>query len=263
LKRELASQAKSFTSNIHTFIEEICLTDSILALGRFIIENDLYKPQIQTRPYMSFCQGRNMYLERAVPVEYHYGGEDNVTVITGANSGGKTTLLELLIQIQTLAQSGLFVPARDAKVGITDKLYYFSKNKGSAGAGAFEQLLRQFASINRDTAEKKMIFADEIESVTEPDIASKIIKTIIDAVKKQQMTSMVLVTHMGKELSQLGADARFDGIEAKGLDKYFNLVVDRNPVIGAIARSTPQLIIERLAKTQDNPFYNELFKRIK
>ncbi|MGM5481166.1 MAG: MutS-related protein [Nanobdellota archaeon] len=262
-KQKLATQAKEFTEQIPKIVEELTLTDSIMALGRFIKENELHKPRIEDTPSMSFCQGRNMDLDRPAPVEYHYGGQDNVTVITGANSGGKTTLLELLIQIQTLAQSGLYVPARDAVVGITETMYYFSKNKGSAGAGAFEQLLKQFARISESSGERTLIYADEIESVTEPDIAAKIINTIISTVKQERKSSMVLVTHMGKELSQLETEARFDGIQAKGLDKDFNLIVERNPVIGCIARSTPQLIIERLAKTQDNGFYRELHEKIK
>ncbi|MFP4118713.1 MAG: MutS-related protein [Candidatus Woesearchaeota archaeon] len=262
-KQELAAQGKIFTESIPSIREELALTDSITALGQFLNENELYRPRLESTPSMSFCQGRNMDLDKAAPVEYHYGRQDNVTVITGANSGGKTTLLELLIQIQILAQSGLYVPARDAIVGITDSMHYFSKNKGSAGAGAFEHLLKQFASISEATEERTLIYADEIESVTEPDIAAQIINTIITTVKEENKSSMVLVTHMGKELAELGTPARFDGIQAKGLDKDFNLIVERNPVIGCIARSTPQLIIERLAKIKENKFYRELHEKIK
>ncbi len=41
---------------------------------------------------------------------------------------------------------------------------------------------------------------------------------------------------------------RIDGIEAKGLDEQLELVVDRTPRFGHLARSTPELIVERLTK---------------
>ena len=41
---------------------------------------------------------------------------------------------------------------------------------------------------------------------------------------------------------------RIDGIEAKGLDENLDLIVDRTPKFGCLARSTPELIVERLAK---------------
>lgn len=54
---------------------------------------------------------------------------------------------------------------------------------------------------------------------------------------------------------------RVDGIEAEGLDAELNLVVDRNPRYNYIARSTPELIVERLARrTEGNQkiFYEKL-----
>ena len=44
-----------------------------------------------------------------------------------------------------------------------------------------------------------------------------------------------------------------DGIEAKGLDENLDLVVDRTPKFGILARSTPELIVERLSKLAKSP----------
>jgi dsDNA-specific endonuclease/ATPase MutS2 len=146
-------------------------------------------------------------------------------------------------------------------VGIIEEFYYFSKNKGSLNAGAFETLLKQFADIN-NTNSPRLVLADEIESVTEPSVAAKIIEGIINHLSIQEKTLMVLVTHMGNELAEQSVSCRFDGIEAKGLDNDLNLVVDRNPIIGRLARSTPQLIVERLAKKENNVFYTNLHKSL-
>lgn len=252
----IAKEWEPIIVQLPEIIEELYHYDLLVALRDFIHAYDLSKPVIVDQG-IAFVYGKNMNIDNATPIEYHIGVDQQVAIVTGANSGGKTTLLELLGQIQILTHMGLYVPAKEAEVGLVDELYYFSKNKGSLNAGAFETLLEQFSKITLDDS-KKLILADEIESVTEPDVAAKIIKGIISHLLSSKHNILVLVTHMGRELHELEVQGRFDGIEAKGLDKDLNLVVDRNPVIGRIARSTPQLIIERLAKLHENPFYNEL-----
>lgn len=259
-KVKIAKEWDETLKQLPVYVEELYHYDLKIALREFIKEYELSKPTLVDQG-ISFVYGKNMNIKDATPIEYHIGVDDKVAIITGANSGGKTTLLELLGQIQILTHMGLYVPAKEAQVGLVDEMYYFSKNKGSMSAGAFETLLKQFSSIS-DDASRKLILADEIESVTEPDVAAKIIKGIINHLLTSPSNILVLVTHMGRELQELEVQGRFDGIEAKGLDKDLNLVVDRNPVIGRIARSTPQLIIERLSQLHKTPFYSELKKLV-
>jgi len=260
-KQELASQAKILKEKHFYLKDKILELDLKIALKKFYDEFDLENPLIESEG-LEFVFGRNISLSNPVPIEYYLGKEEKVAVVTGANSGGKTTLLELVLQIQIMTQMGLGVPAKKSRVSLVKEIYYFSKNKGSLNAGAFETLLKQFSSISDDD-NKKLILADEIESVTEPDIATKIIKGIIEYSQKNPNNILMIVTHMGKELKKLGVKARFDGIEAKGLDEKLNLIVERNPIIGRIARSTPQLIIERLAKKEQTAFYNYLHDMVK
>ncbi|RLI58958.1 MAG: endonuclease MutS2, partial [Candidatus Thorarchaeota archaeon] len=46
---------------------------------------------------------------------------------------------------------------------------------------------------------------------------------------------------------------RIDGIEARGLNEELELIVDRTPRFGHLARSTPELIVERLSKLAKGP----------
>ncbi|MBE9483881.1 MAG: hypothetical protein IMY74_03485, partial [Bacteroidetes bacterium] len=57
---------------------------------------------------------------------------------------------------------------------------------------------------------------------------------------------------------------RVDGIEARGLDKNLNLIVDRNPRYNYVAKSTPELIVERLVRQADGverEFYQHLLDK--
>ena len=93
-------------------------------------------------------------------------------MLTGANSGGKTTLLEHVIQLVVMFQLGLPNHGPVSLPIFTD-LYYFAKTKGSTSKGAFETLLTQMSKIK--PGKSTLILADEIEAVTEPGVAGKII----------------------------------------------------------------------------------------
>ncbi len=79
-------------------------------------------------------------------IDYSLESPDNVVLLTGANSGGKTTLLETLAQMSIMSQMGLPVCAREAQVKLVDEVYFFSK-KRSLDAGAFESFLSTFMPI--------------------------------------------------------------------------------------------------------------------
>lgn len=218
------------------------LTSVLTSDARFIILSDELK----------LDNAKNRFLSDPQPVSFTLGNEYTCSVLTGANSGGKTTLLEHVLQVIVFGYLGLPVQG-NCSVPVFDQIYYFSKQKGSTNKGAFETLLTQFASITPTS--NTLILADEIESVTEPGIAAQIIRSIVSYFEKEQ-TYVVVATHLGQELKdELPQHVRIDGIQAQGLDENNELIVDHNPVLGKLARSTPELIIRRLAHKRNEPFF--------
>ncbi|MFW5990950.1 MAG: hypothetical protein ACOCQX_01845 [Candidatus Nanoarchaeia archaeon] len=203
---------------------------------------------------------RNLLLKNPEPVSFYLDKENRCSVLTGANSGGKTTLIEHIIQIIILGQLGLPV---DGNVTIPQvkEIFYFAKNKGSMNQGAFETLLNQMASIK--SAENAIVLADEMEAITEPGVAADIISASAEFFIDKGFY-LVFATHLGRELqNSLPEKTRIDGIEATGLDEKFNLIINRSPVLGKLAHSTPELIIERLAQKTNDEYFRHLEKKIR
>jgi dsDNA-specific endonuclease/ATPase MutS2 len=201
----------------------------------------------------------NLFLDNPQPVDFELSSPFRCSILTGANSGGKTTLLEHIIQNIALFNIGL--PVRgELKTPVFSEVYYFAKNKGSMSKGAFETLLTQMAGIK--PGKKTLILADEMEAVTEPGVAADIVcATAKYFISKECF--LVIATHLGKEIQKnLPLGARIDGIEAKGLDENNELIVDHNPVLGRLANSTPELIVERLAKKNKEAYFQFLFEEI-
>jgi len=188
-------------------------------------------------------------------VDYSFGGADNVVILTGANSGGKTTLLETIAQIVILAQMGLPVCAEEAVLPIFEELYFHSQ-KRALNAGAFEEFLRSFIPVVTGE-KKKLILADELEAITELDAGARIIASVLNRIKGSNSLAVV-VSHMADEISGR-LNVRIDGIEARGLDENLNLIVERTPRIGYRAGNGNCLIISR----EKLSLYWTIYKRTK
>ena len=157
-----------------------------------------------------------------------------------------------------MAQMGLPVSADKAEIKLFDEIYHFSK-KRSLDAGAFESFLNVFIPIVTTNSEK-LVLLDELEGITELDAAVKIISTFIDMIKESNSYG-IIVTHMARELMNY-TNIRVDGIEAKGLDENYNLIVDRTPKMNFLAKSTPELILKRIYEKSEDENLKEVYSRI-
>ena len=247
IKRELASDLADLRGPCEAMVSAALELDVELAVARFGTDFDCAMPAIAGDGF-AIEGGRSPLLdvpfEEAEPVDYAVEG---VTLLSGVNSGGKTSTLDLVGLIVTLAHMGLPVPAESARIGRIDELHYHAKTQGTLDAGAFEATLRQFAELTTDLGEARaLVLVDELESITEPGAAAMIVAGILEALAARDATG-VFVSHLAEDVREAASvDLAVDGIEAEGLEDG-DLVVNRSPVKGRLARSTPELIVEKLA----------------
>lgn len=261
IKKSAAIQLNAIKEKTIEEINETIKFDYEFTLGSFAYEYQLTPPVftddiiLEGALHLELSDRKGK--EGIQKVNYKLTEEENIALLTGANSGGKTTLLETLTQISIMAQMGLPVSADYAEIKILDEIYHFSK-KRSLDAGAFESFLNVFIPIVT-TKSDKLVLLDELEGITELDAAVKIISTFIDMIKETDSYG-VIVTHMARELMNY-TDIRVDGIEAKGLDENNNLIVDRTPKMHFLANSTPELILKRIYENSDDDL-KEVYGRI-
>lgn len=259
----VAEKIKKRSEELRKIPEKLKELESLLILFDFessiskIVQNFSF-PEFSDN--FELIEAENLFLETPQKISFNLSENSRCSILTGANSGGKTTLLEHMLQIISLFQIGLPVPGK-VKMPVFTDVYYFAKTKGSASKGAFETLLGQMNQIN--PGNKTIILADEIEAVTEPGVAGRIITATCEYFI-QKNCFLVIATHLGHEIQKnMPPSSRMDGIEAKGLDEYFELIVDHNPVLGRLASSTPELIVEKLASTGKTDYFTFLNDRIK
>lgn len=261
---DLAEEIKSNSNILKKVPESIMRLTGLILLEDFLSGVYKYMTSTESFPVISeeinMKESKNYFLDNPDPISFSLDPINKCSILTGANSGGKTTLIEHIIQMNSLMMLGLPVNGTYTSPIFSD-VYYFAKNKGATNKGAFENLLTQMSEIN--PGNRTLILADEIEAVTEPGVAGKIIASSAEYFLERNCF-LIIATHLGHEISKvLPVGARVDGIEATGLDENFNLIVNHNPVIGRIASSTPELIVEKMANVNTNEYFSHLWRSIK
>ncbi|MFC7187036.1 MutS-related protein [Halorubrum yunnanense] len=232
----------------------------LLSLARFAAARDLVRPTL-VDDGVAVRNARNLFVAGEVqPVSYAVGTHsladgagvasadapptgDRVSVLTGANSGGKTTLLETVCAVALLASMGLPVPAEAAEVGAFDRIV-FHRRHASFNAGVLESTLKSVVPPLVEDG-RTLMLVDEFEAITEPGRAADLLNGLVTLTVDRGALG-VYVTHLAEDLSPLPDAARIDGIFAEGLTSDLELRVDYQPRFGTIGKSTPEFIVSRL-----------------
>lgn len=259
LKRDVARELADRREAVEQLVTDALEVDVELAIARFATDFGCTLPTF-VEDGISFEGGRSPLLDvefdQVEPVAYQVA---DVRLLSGVNSGGKTSLLDLVALIVILGQMGLPVPAASAELQRFDGLYYHAKTQGTLDAGAFEHTVREFAELAEDPREG-LVLVDELESITEPGASALIIAGVLEALRERGAVG-VFVSHLAGEIRDAAElPVPVDGIEALGLEDG-ELNVDRTPKPDHLARSTPQLIVEKLAGESDSPFYRRLLEK--
>ncbi|MFC7068938.1 DNA mismatch repair protein [Halobaculum lipolyticum] len=238
-----------------------------LSLARFAVAHDLAAPDLDGSG-VAVANARNLFLSGDVqPVSYGVGdhsldvapADDRVAVLTGANSGGKTTLLETVCQVVTLASMGLPVPADAAEVGRFDTVV-FHRRHASFNAGVLESTLKSVVPPLVGEG-RTLMLVDEFEAITEPGRAADLLNGLVELTVDRGAVG-VYVTHLAEDLSPLPDAARVDGIFAEGLTNDLELLVDYQPRFGVVGKSTPEFIVSRLVANASDRAVRQGFEEL-
>ena len=262
-KQELAEELAGLRPVCEQLVADALDLDVELAIAQFASDFDCTMPEFGGKGF-AIEGGRSPLLDvpfdEVEPVDYQVSG---VTLLSGVNSGGKTSTLDLVGLVVTLAHMGLPVPAEEARVERISEMHYHAKTQGTLDAGAFESTLREFGELVEEIGDDRpvLVLVDELESITEPGASANIMAGILEELSERDATA-VFVSHLASEIREAATgEIAVDGIEAVGLEDG-ELRVNRTPVKGTLARSTPELIVEKLAEEGENAaFYRALLEK--
>ncbi len=146
--------------------------DAACALAELAEEEDYCRPVIENDERIVLRDSRHPVVEkllppgeRFIPNDLELGGEDFfILILTGPNMAGKSTYLRQIALIIILAQMGSFVPAREARIGLVDKLFtrIGALDNLAGGESTFLVEMHETASILNNATNRSLVLFDEI-----------------------------------------------------------------------------------------------------
>ena len=146
--------------------------DVLLNFATIAIKHYYVKPELSDSKTIDIKGGRHPVIERNLPIGQDYITNDTyldpetqqIIIITGPNMAGKSALLRQTGLIVLMAQIGSFVPAKEAKIGVVDKIFtrVGASDNLSSGESTFMVEMNETASIMNNLSDRSLILLDEI-----------------------------------------------------------------------------------------------------
>tara|TARA_B100000427_G_scaffold142956_1_gene119046 strand:+ start:3549 stop:6152 length:2604 start_codon:yes stop_codon:yes gene_type:complete len=135
-------------------------------------EHGYTRPRMKEDHGINISDGRHPVIEMQLPVGESYVANDTtldpdqaqILMVTGPNMSGKSALLRQTALICLMAQSGSFVPAKAAEIGILDRIFtrVGASDNISSGESTFMVEMNETASILNNLTERSLVLLDEI-----------------------------------------------------------------------------------------------------
>jgi DNA mismatch repair protein MutS len=209
---ELTQLAVASAQRILGTAEAIARIDVAASHAQRAAEGGWTAPHIAEEPCLEIEAGRHPVVEAAlsetgerfVANDLKLGSDDRLWLITGPNMGGKSTFLRQAALVAVLAQSGSFVPASSAKVGIVDKLFsrVGASDNLARGRSTFMVEMVETAAILSQATPKSLVILDEIGRGTSTYDGLAIAWAVVEAMHDQVQCRTLFATHY-HELTRL------------------------------------------------------------
>jgi len=166
LRRRVAAEA----ARIQETAQALASLDVLAGLAETAALSNYIKPQVHESDELVVIDGRHPVVERRcngafVPNDVTLDGTSSqLVILTGPNMGGKSTYLRQTALICLLAQSGSFVPAARAKVGLVDRIYarVGASDNITRGQSTFMVEMQETARILHGATSRSLVVLDEI-----------------------------------------------------------------------------------------------------
>jgi DNA mismatch repair protein MutS len=168
----LINELFDFLSCIQANAQIVATLDCLVAFAANALQYNYKKPKLHEDDVLHIENGRHPVIERTLPPSESYIGNDvalnkkdqQIIILTGPNMSGKSALLRQTGIITLMAHMGSFVPADQALIPLTDKIFtrVGASDNLSAGESTFMVEMNETASIINNMSSRCLILLDEI-----------------------------------------------------------------------------------------------------
>ena len=193
--------------------------DVYRSLAEVAAKNNYVCPEVDLSTEIVIKDGRHPVVEKFVKDSYFVPNDtvldtskNKIMIITGPNMAGKSTYMRQVAIITIMAQIGSFVPAREAKVGIVDKVFtrVGASDDLASGQSTFMLEMNEVASILKNATSRSLIIYDEVGRGTSTYDGMSIARAVVEYTHSKKIGAKTLFATHYHELTDM--ENEFDGI---------------------------------------------------
>jgi DNA mismatch repair protein MutS len=171
------------------------------------------RPLLNDSKTLDITDGRHPVIEKQLPVGETYVPNDvmldtedqQIIILTGPNMSGKSALLRQTALIVLMAQTGCFVPAKAAVIGMVDKIFtrVGASDNISLGESTFMVEMNETASILNNLSDRSLVLLDEIGRGTSTYDGISIAWAMVEYLHENRLRAKTLFATHYHELNEM------------------------------------------------------------
>ena len=198
----IRSRVAESAARVQATASAVAELDVTASMARVALDNNYCMPQIDYSDAIDIQAGRHPVVERNISGFVANdmkmdGRERRVAIITGPNMAGKSTYMRQNAIIVLMAQLGSFVPARQAHIGVVDRIFtrIGASDDLSAGQSTFMVEMSEVADIVREATGKSLVILDEVGRGTSTYDGMSIARAVLEYMAKKVGAKTLFATH--------------------------------------------------------------------
>jgi DNA mismatch repair protein MutS len=221
LFEKLLNELQDYIAPMQVNGNVLAVLDCLTCFANNALHFNYKKPSVHEGNALELKESRHPVIERNLPVGESYISNDifldpetqQIIILTGPNMSGKSAILRQTALITLMAHMGSFVPATDAKIPLTDKIFtrVGASDNLSGGESTFMVEMNETASIINNITSRSLILLDEIGRGTSTYDGISIAWSIVEYLYKSQYSPKTLFATHYHELNEL--ENKFEGVK--------------------------------------------------
>ena len=186
--------------------------DVFRSLAEVASKNNYVCPEVDMSTEIIIKDGRHPVVEKFVTDSYFVPNDttldtsaNKIMIITGPNMAGKSTYMRQVAIITVMAQIGSFVPAREARIGIVDKLFtrVGASDDLASGQSTFMLEMTEVAAILKNATSRSLIIYDEVGRGTSTYDGMSIARAVVEYTYSKKIGAKTLFATHYHELTDM------------------------------------------------------------
>ena len=215
---QLRRQSAQYVGRLQALAETVAQCDCLSALAYLAKRRNYIRPKITDGGQLIIHEGRHPVVAETlgaefVPNDVELGdAAGDILVITGPNMSGKSTYIRQVALLVLMAQTGSFVPAQNAEIGLVDRIFtrVGASDELVRGQSTFMVEMTETANIINNATDKSLVILDEVGRGTSTYDGLSLAWAITEHVANKLKCRTLFATHYHEltELSELFANVK-------------------------------------------------------